>query len=344
MAPPFNDYYDRFDWNDELHESDDSDDSDELGKPRHKEIHSHFPLDNLLYRTNRDPSNKPYLQNLRRVYLINRPPTYLCRLYDEMDFFSCWELIDHLPSIESVNIDLLGQGKDGKHSLDPDSSNVSRIVLNHSCVSHWWLDYVIKSCKMLREFRYSIGGRAPRYPEGSGICPKALIEMLLEQKRTLEILDLDIQSDIRQLRTGFDLRTELYISRLENVFGGVSWWQEKGPGWLKSFPALKRLSLGVNLLMYYARGAVEGYADKEVNLVDCLPESLEYLCIRGYERGRNPDVDAQVDRLLAAKETGALNLKKFEGIEECIPNAQHVRDRNDIDKLWKLEENWTGKW
>ena len=168
--------------------------------------------------------------------------------------------------------------------------------------------------------------------------------MLLEHKETLEILDLDIQSDIRQLRTGFDLGTELYISSLGKILGGVSWWQKKGQSWLKSFPALKRLSLGVNLLMYYARGAVEGYADKEVNLVDCLPESLEYLCIRGYKRGRNPDVDAQVDRMLAAKETGALNLKEIEGIEKCIPNALHVRDRNNIDKLWKLEKNWTGKW
>lgn len=111
MAPPFHGYYDRFDWNDELDESegsDDSDELDELGEPRHEEIRSHFPLDNLLYRTNRDPNNKPYLQNLRGVYFINRPPTYICGLYDEMDFFGCWELIDHLPSIESVNIDLLG--------------------------------------------------------------------------------------------------------------------------------------------------------------------------------------------------------------------------------------------
>lgn len=62
MAPPFHSYYDRFDWNDELDESEDSDDSDELdelGEPRHEEICSYFPLNNLLYQTNWDPSNKP---------------------------------------------------------------------------------------------------------------------------------------------------------------------------------------------------------------------------------------------------------------------------------------------
>lgn len=63
--------------------------------------------------------------------------------------------------------------------------------------------------------------------------------MLLEHKETLEILDLDIQSDIRQLRTGFDLMTKLYILSLENILGGVLWWQKKGQSWLKSFPALK---------------------------------------------------------------------------------------------------------
>lgn len=83
---------------------------------------------------------------------------------------------------------------------------------------------------------------------------------------------------------------------------------------------------------------------EDFNLVDCLPEGLEYLCIRGYERGRNPDVDAQVDRLLAAKETGVLNLKEVEGVEKCIPNAEHVEGPNNRDKLWRLEENWTGKW
>ena len=337
MAPPFNDYYDRSNWRD-----DESDESDELDD---EEIHSYFPLDNLLLRANRDPSNKPHLQNLRRVYFINRAPTYVSRLYEELDFFSCWELIDHLPSIESVNIDLLGEGKEGKHSLDPDSSNVSRIALDHSCVSHWWLDDLIKSCKTLREFRYSIGGKALRYPEDSNANPKGLVKILLEHKETLEVLDLDIQSDIRQLRTGWRLSDELYRQSFNVFRDGPSWWEEKNNnGWLKNFTVLKRLSLGVNLLMYYARGVLKEFATEDFNLVDCLPESLEYLCIRGYERGRNPDVDAQVDRLLAAKETGALNLKEFEGIEECIPNAQHVRDRNNIDKLWKLEENWTGKW
>lgn len=336
MAPPFNRYYDRSDWTD--------DESDELDELDNNEINSYFPLDNLLLRTNRDPSNKPYLQNLRRVYFINCAPTYISHFYEELDFYSCLELIDHLPSIESVNTDLLGDGKEGKHSLDPGSSNVSRIVLNHSCIGHWWLNDVVKSCKTLREFRYSIGGRGTRYRADSNVNPKRYVKILLEHKETLEVLDLDIQSAIRVLRPGWKLGAELYYQSFDVFRDGPSWWEEKENGWLKSFSALKRLSLGVNLLMYYTRGVIKEYATEDFNLVDCLPESLEYLCIRGYERGRNPDIDAQVDRLMAVKETGALNLKEIEGVEKCIPNAEHVEGPNNRDKLWRLEENWTGKW
>lgn len=66
-------------------------------------------------------------------------------------------------------------------------------------------------------------------------------------------------------------------------------WEQTGS--LKDFPALKRLSLGINLLMYFARGVTNDPTTPRgtVDLVDCLSDHLEYLCIQGYEKGKTQE-------------------------------------------------------
>ncbi|KAJ5836907.1 hypothetical protein N7447_002933 [Penicillium robsamsonii] len=66
----------------------------------------------------------------------------------------------------------------------------------------------------------------------------------------------------------------------------------KNIGLLKDFMALKRLRMGIKSLLYFAKGVHEGIGEKKkkVMLAECLPDNLSYLCIRGYERGRNRNV------------------------------------------------------
>lgn len=91
--------------------------------------------------------------------------------------------------------------------------------------------------------------------------------------------------------------------------------------------------------MYLARG-INSHDSKREDLVDCLPDSLEYLCIRGYRRGRNKKHDARLDRLLKAQKAGTSKLKGIEGIGKYIRQGKHARyldpDDHDPVSLWKL--------
>ncbi|XHF98445.1 hypothetical protein AWENTII_001995 [Aspergillus wentii] len=263
-----------------------------------------FPLDQLLRQANANPDGKPYLQNLRKVYMINKSEgiMYDERFYHEIDFIGCCPLVDRLPSIEWIGTDILGEDENGiPGSLGP--SNISRISITDSSVGSAYLARLITPCKALKEFRYSIGGRSSLdgYPRFN---PKAFIHALGPHKTTLEILHVDVEARLYQF-------TETDGDELEeglNQYAGPaarepSFWDSHS---LKEFTALKQLALGIGFLLYFARGRL-----------DNLPDGLEQLTILGYKKGENKKYDAQVDTLAGA------NLK-VEGIDEMIPNADDV--------------------
>lgn len=101
---------------------------------------------------------------------------------------------------------------------------------------------------------------------------------------------------------------------LEKHQSMISIWEHRGS--LKEFVPLKELSLGIGFLLYFAKGVsgTGGAEREEVRLADSLPDSLEYLCIRGYQRGKNPDHDAQIDTLMDRFKSGSLRLKESGGL------------------------------
>jgi hypothetical protein len=311
-----------------------------------------FPLDRLLRQTNASPEDKPFLQNLRNIYLINDRGGVLDdgRFYMEMDFIGSLHLFHHLPSIESVSTDLLQEDENGAPGIEPASSNISRIAIHHSSLDTIYLAKVICSCKVLREFQYSIGGRANADGGQPNFNPKTFIQTILTHKETLEVLDVDTEAHIFHFIDG-DGDEEEMEEDFEN-YGGRrdaedasrggppgSIWEQSGS--LRDFSALKRLSLGVNFLMYFARG-VNPRKEKNFKLVDCLPVNLEYLMIRGYERGERDDYDAQLDSLLALKDSGSCKLTELKGIKELIPHSDDVEDPDDNqDSLWERPDEWS---
>ncbi|KAJ6030717.1 uncharacterized protein N7446_000219 [Penicillium canescens] len=314
-----------------------------------------YPLVEFLRQTNTSPESKPYLQNLRKVYLINKTDSSWSdgRFFVEMDLLSCWGLFDQLPSIESIGADIVEEDDNGERTLDR-PSNISRIAINHSHVASTTLVQLISSCRVLRELQYSIGGRASNDGGSPIVNPKAIIKSILGHKETLEILDLDIdgivhlegvvgdENDYECMEDRFDrygspFETDEDPARLKIL---RSIWVHSGS--LKDLGSLKRLSLGFNFLLYFARGvSVSGTMEKGATpmLVDCLPDSLEYLCIRGYEKGESEEFDRQVDALMASYESGSSNLKEIKGIMEMIPSSANVDNPDDdYDLLWSLEE------
>ncbi|KAJ5319904.1 hypothetical protein PENANT_c075G02328 [Penicillium antarcticum] len=321
-----------------------------------------YPLVEFLRQVKASPEAKPYFQNLRKVYLINKSDSTWSdgRFYVPMDFLACWELFDQLPSIESIGADLVVADENDKQALESRLSNISRIAINHSHINSNILVQCISSCRILRELQYSIGGRASSDGSSPTVNPKAIIKAILGHKDSLEILDLDVDSVTRlEGLAGDEYDYESMEFELDRdgspfkewVHPGVSEslrsiWMRQGS--LKDFGTLKELSLGLEFLVYFARGVRASEApveeasmeDHEWPIVaDCLPESLEYLCIRGYEKGVSEELDRQVDALMAYYESGSSNLKEIKGLVETIPNSDTVGSPdNNGELLWSLTE------
>lgn len=313
----------------------------------------HFPLDKFLRRTNAHPEGKPYLQNLRDVYIINEFPC-LMNVHDNYyrtDFMGCLPLFDRLPAIESVGIDLLDVDDNGRQDIEHMTSNISRIRVNHSSLHPVYLARLLYASKVIREFQYTIGGRAPGGHGHQFFTPIPVFKVLCEHKDTLEKLDLDVESHLLIFQSRHESKIEDHFSEINPEWLAdeeeephefqflTSIWKHEGS--LRDFGALRSLSIGIGLLLYYAKGVYVSPDNKRrpFMLVDCLPENLEYLYIRGYERGLNVNWDIQMDHLFAYYKSGNSKLKVLVGIEKMIPNAEDLEEPIRPKSLrWTLEK------
>ena len=330
-----------------------------------EELAKEFPLVQVFRHANSRPEGTRFLQKLRDVYLINRENHYRsdARFYVQTDLIACLELFNKLPSIESFGIDVLESDEDnGKQTCEEASSNISKIKINHSFLGSNYLLCVMASSKTLTELQYTTGGRASL--DGVPMFnPKAFIKGLSAHKRTLKVLDIDTEKF-----------TWSYPGEAKSQGSFFDDWDEYGgPGefdfdvyepdkldedhpelkmhryltsiWdrdasLKDFVALKELSIGIGLLVYFAQGVgIDDAKRASVRLMDCLPDSLEYLSIRGYEKGANEAHDTEVAALMARFESGSLRLKEIKGVDEIIPNGCNIENPDkDHHLLWSLKE------
>ncbi|KAL3472053.1 hypothetical protein BJX99DRAFT_12492 [Aspergillus californicus] len=299
-----------------------------------RDANCEFPLDWLLRQVNEQLHDKLYLQNLRTVYIINESdelPGYE-REYARMDFLRCLKVIKDLPSIELVGTDLLEEDRNGEKELEPRSANFSRVVIHHSWVSSRYIIKLVRSCRILREFQYSIGGRFPNWHnpdrDHSGFILNALMRVMIIHRDTLEVLDMDLESHIYPF--GYyssDATRQQGFNQDESQYGDNELEPDsplrKLEGSLKDFSAMKKLSLSISVLMYWAKG-VNGDVSMKGTLVDNLPPRLEYLCVRGYKRGEFPDYDTHIDSLLESMRQGLIGLKEVYGVDQVIPHALDV--------------------
>ncbi|KAL3481780.1 hypothetical protein BJX99DRAFT_253304 [Aspergillus californicus] len=159
-------------------------------------------------------------------------------------------------------------------------------VLGYPSISSLYLTSLICSFKVLKDLGYSVGGRSSIDGGYPMFNPKTVIRALLYHKDSLENLDLDDNGFSRQLNK----REEMGIERAgRNI--PVTLREQKGS--LRDFRALKRLSIGIGFLFYFAMGVDDTVTSdsesKLCRLIDHLPPNLQYLCIRGYKKGKFPD-------------------------------------------------------
>jgi hypothetical protein len=311
-----------------------------------------FPLEKVFRQANANPENTLYLRNLRSVYMISKTNSTFedGRFYVGMDLHAFLRFFNNLPSIESISTDAVEDYPQGEYDLEKASSNISRIFFHHSSLRSLPLAGLIWSCKALKEFQYSIGGRSSNDGGYPIFNPKAIVKALCDHKDTIEVIDIDTESriyaflqldeedrehDLNQYGSPY----EEGIGEDSRQFLALIW---KNSGSLKEFVSLKRLSLGVNFLLYFAQGVSVSFDHPRegLNVATCLPNSLEYLCVRGYEKGENKEHDEQMNALMAFYKSGQSQLKELKGIEETIPNADHVDDPDGNDHLlWSLKES-----
>ncbi|KAJ6127628.1 hypothetical protein N7523_003240 [Penicillium sp. IBT 18751x] len=308
-----------------------------------------FPLDRLLRRANENPVSTAYLQNLRKVYMIVDDRYSHDRFYMAIDFLECATLFDRLPSIESIRTDALCDDENGEARvvLEPRSSNISRIHICHSALQTTFLVSLIQSCKVLREFHYTIGGRCVL---GGWIAPfnaSTFIKSICLHKDTLEVLDIDAEHNMHYFHPSYfeEDRVDQEIDKEQRALESDNDDDDEcqmlrslssNSGSLKEFRALKRLSVGIGFLVYFAMGVKERNEPRQPFLLpEALPESLEYLCIRGYEKGMCKKWDTHIDALVASIVSGSSGIKEITGIEEIIPNSEDVDHPDDnADLLW----------
>jgi len=292
-------------------------------------LHYDYPLDRLLHRANADPGNISYLRNLRRVYFIVDETCIFQydQYYIHIEFLDRTRLVDNLPSIESVGTDALCENDYDGTRLEPGSSKISRTHLNHCALKAPYLAYFTFSCKKLREFQYTVGRRKMLGGQFVPFNPKISRKSIFPHKDALEFLYIDaerhmyyfnhwkIDEDVEWKIDGRDpdFENDYYYPERQSFI--KSMWEIKGS--MRDFRALRRLSIGIGLLLYFATGVGENCeAKEEFMLPDGLPENLEYLCIRGYEPGHSQTKDKHMDALLAYSESGSSKLKEIVGIDE----------------------------
>jgi hypothetical protein len=250
--------------------------------------------------------------------------------------------------MERIGIDIVIEDENGLHDLEPSSSNISRIRIEHSNLKTWFLSPLINSCKILREFHYTIGGRGSLDGSFAVFNPRTFLKAMLGHKTTLEIFHIDADSDcyfIEMEEIGDHRPVECDENEEEPAHNDPQGlWERTGS--LRDFLALTQLNIGIGILLFLAlgtQGMEAGDPDytsfDELVLADSLPDTLESLVIIGYENGVRADFDKIVEQFMIDKDTKLPNLKHVAGIEEMIERAATVRSPDDESELlWEPEE------
>ncbi|KAJ6031612.1 hypothetical protein N7540_002344 [Penicillium herquei] len=312
-----------------------------------------FPLKAFLSRANNSSHALPYLQKLRKVYMIVDEAGELDEpgFYTHIEFLDCFDLFDKLPSIVSVGIDVLTDNQQDEPVIEQRQSNLTELCITHSNLSAPYIARAILACKVLKKFQYSVGGRDEL--EIKSFNKKTVVKALFAHKASLETLDIDVliahwdscwrgKDNLERifLRYDGDNDDEFEDSDENDSYHDFlgSFWENRGT--LKDFVSLKKLSVGVDLLFYFIKRDSQLSREwSNVKLVDGLPDNLESLCIRGYERGKFPSWDEEIDALMAAFNSGAINLTDIRGVDETIPPSEHVRGLDsDEQQPWSWDE------
>ncbi|KAF5863342.1 hypothetical protein ETB97_010222 [Aspergillus alliaceus] len=269
----------------------------EISTEFESESECYLMLQAFLERANVSPSGLPYLQKLRTIRCLSNKAMILSdeRFYENYNLARNLKLVGNLPAIETISVDAI-EDREEEIELEPRSTNFKKVRIHHSNYSSMSLAEIIRSCRRLEEFSYSIGGRSSGDDSHPIFQERHLLDALLWHTKSLQVLELDADEEFWDERPAHMQDYEYTVDPDPDYANST----EPLPTSLQDFTAMRRLSIGVKLLIALARASARKNDPQEASfsLVDMLPPNLEYLCIKGYAAGANPKYDVQVSLLM----------------------------------------------
>ncbi|KAF5567258.1 hypothetical protein FNAPI_722 [Fusarium napiforme] len=341
------------------------------------------PVVDYMLKANYAQMKSPPLQKLKSVRFFAGAQSDE-RFYTACDILRSIQLIHRLPALGSVAMDGMSDYQADHQFFVPGTGNMKRLEITHCDISPSFLSVIISIPKALEEFKLSIGGLWTLDGADTSNEPFYIAKALSAHRDSLRVLDLDVDVGAGVNAVDWDVdrnyeeegdgtdweikdQLDLYgrdrLALDKNISTGrtMDSGKEYTPtiGSLRDFPHLTHLSIGIMPLLGEYLGGYDQYGFKEppyrleksapLRLVDMLPPSLEYLCLYGYTRGENPDVDEHIDELLAKRDEKLPNLKTVEGIDERVRDIKDIlRDmvvaEVDEDELYVRGEGFESGW
>ncbi|KAI8949620.1 hypothetical protein F4801DRAFT_552734 [Xylaria longipes] len=313
-------------------------------------------VEGILRRNNYGLLPATHLKKLRDVTILPTSETILGddRFYTRLDILAMLRLFHRLPAIESVSTDAVGPNNGGGYvdQFPPATSNLKRIYVGHAIYGTDVIGPLIRVPKRLGEFTFTTGGRCNLGGGYLARCAKTIGKALYEHKSSLRKVDIDIDEYIGGDEQSDDEspadeeNQDEWYSRDREISTGplttarIRSTREYGAtiGSMHDFESLTHLSIGIGLLLGGHSWGVNENEEAPFRLADALPKSLQYLLIRGYERGKVARYDSQIDEFMLTRQDRLPSLTELHGIDEMIPIGLSVKhpDENE-DQLWQPE-------
>ncbi|CAG9981927.1 unnamed protein product [Clonostachys byssicola] len=324
------------------------------------------PVREYLMKSNYGLLPKPGLQKLRNVIVISGT---VCgdmdNTYVTIDVLEYIQYFHRLPAIESFTIDGVQEWEPERTIFVPWTSNMKKIHIGHSAFLAQMFDTILSIPKALEELEISVGGLFLYHGDDVFFHPSRMGKALEAHKKTLRVLDLDIDCGFQFVnpehweRDGlidywgydwewFNFHKSVYGDEYFQMDADIS----SGPvqvlkpksdrpgttiGSFHAFYALTHLSISIKAILGYTdpwEPPYELYRLPPSHLIDILPPSLEYLCIYGYILGANPYFDYQIDEFMKHRAKRLPNLKEVWGVDVTVLGASGTYSDWPDDVFW----------
>ncbi|KFH41713.1 hypothetical protein ACRE_075550 [Hapsidospora chrysogenum ATCC 11550] len=308
-------------------------------------------LHEYLLANNYDAIPSPALQSLE-VLTVYPGGALDEREYDSTAFLETMRRFHRLPRLSAIVMDGVCDYQDNDRVVLPAGAGTfSKLEFHHGDIPSPLMGTMIRVSKGLEEFSLKPGGLWTHDSADETVGLKTVGKCLLEQRTTLRKLDIDVAQGMIQSSGEEEEPVEDYVGNGPDeatriLEGQMDRWcriderdGRPGPLWPADLPDTRKYGYGLGSLhdfeaLTHLRISLEALLgivppwlhvpkgtkrpELPFRLVDGLPPSLERLVLYGYKRGANPEMDEQVDELLAQKDKRFPKLKEVHGVEETI--------------------------